>query len=334
VSADGGRAWGVWTRLKLEMLADYLNGFATASKGATERVYLDAFAGEGSGVDRVTGDEFPGSARIALDAGERAGFTRFRFFELESKARELETRLRAEYPDADIRVFGGDCNQTIPEALAELRPIRWAPAFAFVDPDGMEVAWETLAALADQKRGHRSPRSEKPEYKVELWILFPTSGIVRTLALDEAKVTDADIARANRLFGTSAWRAIYELRAAGAISAEQARAEYVNLMRWRLERDLGYRWSHPFEIKNTIGGTLYHMIFSTDHDAGTRIMQAIYGNAAKEFPQMLQEARDRKRGQLALEFDTPYLDQADVGYEYEPPWEPRGLQSAPWSEGS
>jgi len=192
----------------------------------------------------------------------------------------------------------------------------------------MEVAWETLVALSNHKRGYRSARSEKPEYKVELWMLFPTSGIVRTLALDADKVTPADIARANRLFGTTAWRAIYELRAEGEITGEQARAEYVNLMRWRLERELGYRWTHPFEIKNTVGATLYHMIFATDNDAGTQIMRAIYANAAKDIPEMLQEVRDRRRGQLTLELDAPFLDATDAGYQYEPPWEPRGMPRA------
>jgi three-Cys-motif partner protein len=253
-----GRSWGYWTRAKLGMLAEYLGGFATASKGQTERVYLDAFAGEGSGLDRLTGEEFPGSARIALEAGERAGFTRFRFFELARKAAELESRLRADYPDRDIRVYEGDCSETIPAALAELRGLSWAPTFAFLDPDGMELEWETLVALAAHKRGYRAASSLKPEYKVELWMLFPTSGIVRTLALEQEKVSPADEARATRLLGTENWRPIYELRLDDEITAAEARDEYVNLMRWRLERELGYRFTHPFELKNSRGGTLYH----------------------------------------------------------------------------
>lgn len=187
MTAAAGRSWGYWTRAKLEMLGQYLAGFATASKGQTERVYLDAFAGEGTGLDRLTGEEFHGSARIALEAGEGAGFTRFRFFELGRKAAELEARLRADYPNRDIKVLEGDCNTTIPAALAELRPLNWAPTFAFLDPDGMELAWETIAALAEHKRGYRAAGWLKPEFKTELWLLFPTSGIVRTLALEEEK---------------------------------------------------------------------------------------------------------------------------------------------------
>jgi three-Cys-motif partner protein len=322
VTDQPGRSWGYWTRAKLEMLADYLAAFATASKSQSERIYLDAFAGEGAGLDRLTGEAFLGSAQIALEAAQGAGFTKFRYFEMGQRAAELQSRLRADYPDRDIKVYEGDCNATILDALKELAPLRWAPTFAFLDPDGMELAWNTLVALANHKRGYRSASSTKPEYKVELWMLFSTSGIVRTLALDEAKVSADDTARASRLFGSEEWKPIHELRQAATISAAEAREEYVNLMRWRLEHVLGYRFTHPFELKNTKGATLYHMIFATDSDAGTRIMEAIYAKAAKRLPDMLQEARDRLSGQQALDLGVESVG-ADLGYRYEPPWEPR-----------
>jgi three-Cys-motif partner protein len=78
MTPEGGRTWGYWTQLKLAMLRDYLSRFAVASKAQPERIYLDAFAGEGSGRDRLTGEEFHGSARIALDIDDGSGFTRFR----------------------------------------------------------------------------------------------------------------------------------------------------------------------------------------------------------------------------------------------------------------
>lgn len=314
------RSWGFWTQAKLEMLAEYLSGFATASKGQAERVYLDAFAGQGQGRDRLTGEEFRGSAQIALDAGDAASFTRFRYFELASRAEILRTHLRAAYPGRDIDVYGGNCNETIPQALADLRDLKWAPTFAFLDPDGMELAWSTIQALADHKRGYRAPASPKPEYKTELWMLFPTSGVVRTLALEREKLSTADQERATKLFGTEQWRSIYELRVSDEINAAEARDEYVNLMRWRLERVLAYRSTHAFEAKNTHGLPLYHMIFATDHDAGTRIMESIYAKAARRIPEMQKEARDRARGQLALDVGPV---SATEGYRYEPPWEPR-----------
>jgi three-Cys-motif partner protein len=328
MSERAGRSWGYWTRAKLAILNDYLPAFLQAASGRSDQyVYLDAFAGEGRGVDRLTGEEFHGSSRIALEAKAPradARFTSLRYFEQASKARELETRFQTEYPDRDIKVYGGDCNVEIPKALHDLRELRWAPTFAFIDPDGMEFEWRTLEALAAHKRGYRSSSSSKREYKVELWLLFPTQGIVRTLALDAGKIRPDDEARATSLLGTEAWRAIYDLRVEDELTAREAKEEYVNLMRWRLSEELGYQRTHALELKNTRGGTLYHMVFATDNDAGDKIMADIYAKTARQMPQMRQEARDRRLGQATLDLGATH-EAEDATYHYEPPWQPPAL---------
>ncbi len=89
MSEREGRPWGYRTRAKLAILNDYLPAFLQADAWQDdEYVYLDAFAGEGRGVDRLTGEEFQGSSRIALATKARrdARFTRLRYFEQESKA--------------------------------------------------------------------------------------------------------------------------------------------------------------------------------------------------------------------------------------------------------
>lgn len=321
MSDKAGRSWGYWTEAKLAILQDYLPAFLHASKGKSkEFVYLDAFAGEGHGISRVTGQQFPGSARIALDVNVAGGFTKLRYFEKEEKAQELEQRLRSEYPGRDIKVYGGDCNQMIAAALSELQPVRWAPTFAFLDPDGMELAWQTLERLAAHKVGYKKPGSGTTEYKVEIWLLFPTQGLIRMLALDQPKLLPLHEQAATRLFGSDAWRPIYERRRHNECTAADAKEEYVNLMRWRLSEDLKYAKTHAFELKNTRGGTIYHMIFATDNAAGDRIMADLYGSAAKTIPAMRQEARDRQRHQTTLPLDD--VEFTAASYEYEPPWPP------------
>lgn len=54
------RPWSFWSRAKLSILEDYLAGFLTACKVAPQVVYLDAFAGQGHGVDEATGEVFKG----------------------------------------------------------------------------------------------------------------------------------------------------------------------------------------------------------------------------------------------------------------------------------
>lgn len=323
MSREGVRSWGFWTQAKLKILADYLFAFLTASKASPERVYLDAFAGEGRGVDRLTGNEFSGSARIALDADGGGGFTRLFLFEREDKAEELRQRLRTDFPGRQIEVVGGDCNTVLPEVLQQLRHLNLhrVPTFAFIDPDGMEFSWLTLRALADHKRGYRPVGSSKPEYKVEFWLLFPTMGLVRTLSL-ERPLSPADDQRATRLYGTDVWREIHRLRRHGEISGIEAKDEYVNLVRWRLERILGYQSTHSLELKNRRGSTVYHMIFATDHPAGERIMGHLYGRALAEIPEMGREARDLATGQMSLAMDVG--GSPSPKYQYEPPREPLG----------
>lgn len=309
------RAWGFWTRGKLGILRNYLDAFTTASKSAGERLYFDLFAGEPENVDRITGEPVQGSPWVALSI-EDPPFTRLRFFELDHP-KELEARLRADFPDRDFRVIEGDCNETIDGALAELRSVSWAPAFAFIDPNGPDLRWSTLEALAAFKANRRN--------KVELWMLFPEPMFVRFLRTDGGQVEADHERRITDMYGTDEWVHIYRTRLDGKLSPSEARTEYVNLMRWRLQSVLGYTWTHTLEVHTERGRPIYHLIFATDHDAGDRIMRHLYGKALEEFPKMRQQAIDQRKGTMRL-FDDFDLGAEPVEYRYEPPWPPFGYE--------
>ena len=138
------RTWGYWTVGKLDVLRAYLDAFTTATKhGVTDRIYLDLFAGGLDNRERMTDEPIESSAQIAASIGDPE-FSVLRFFEIEGKARALESSLLESYPGRNIKVYGGDCNELVPMALEELRAKVWAPTFAFVDPNGMEAEWRTL----------------------------------------------------------------------------------------------------------------------------------------------------------------------------------------------
>jgi three-Cys-motif partner protein len=253
-------------------------------------------------------------------------FDRCYFFELGDKAAELERELTRDFPGRDVRVVPGDCNATIPAALAELRRdnLGWAPTFAFLDPDGMELRWETIKALAVHKQLRQSPSKTK----VELWVLFPSGGLLRNLALDDRKLLPGHVAKATSLFGSDAWKRIYQARKAQQIEGQEARERYVNLYRWQLEQDLGYRRAHPIVVKDNRDRPIYHLIFATDSDPGDKIMSHLYGEALTSWPQMREQARRRSPGgeQLAL-LEGP--DNAATfrtkAYSYEPAVDPTSM---------
>ena len=318
------RAWGFWTRGKLHVLRDYLDAFTTTTKyKADERIYLDLFAGETENLDAVTNEEIESSAQIALSIDEPP-FTRLRFFELEGKAQELERSLVSAYPGRDIRVLAGDCNEQISSALQELRRLSWAPTFAFIDPNSLEAKWCTLEKLARFRKGH---------YKTELFLLFSPQMFARLLPVKGKKLRPEDETAIDGVFGIGAWREIYNSRLNESLSGHEAYEEYLNLMRWRLETELGYRWTHPLGLKNTRGTSLYFMIFATSNETGHKIMSYLYNTAAAQFPAMQAEARSRlqqmqeeQSGVMRLfeiGVDPPMSDsQVEQVYVHEPPTRP------------
>ncbi len=320
------RTWGFWTRGKLDVLRRYLDAYTTATKSVDHRIYLDAFAGEPDNEERLTGDEIKGSAWIALSI-ESPPFTRIRLFETEEKARQLEDALRGAFPGRDLKVYAGDCNERIPQALAELSDVSWAPTFAFIDPNGTEAEWRSLVSLAGFRPHHLT--------KTELFLLFSAPMFTRLLPVDGSEVRPQDFARITAIFGSDDWQHIYIARLNGTITPGEARSEYLNLMRWRLETELGYRWTQPLEIRNERGNVIYHMVFATDHEAGHKIMSDVYAQAAAEFPAMAQQARrlrkqkeDEERGVQSLfgEDDASLLAPIQPGdrlYVHEPPTQPR-----------
>jgi three-Cys-motif partner protein len=321
MAASAKLSWGFWSESKLTLLEDYLAGFLTACKQPSVAVYLDVFAGEGTGLSRSTGEEFNGSARIAAAAaanGFELRFSALRFIELSAKrARQIETELSVDFPGRDIKVIPGDCNQEIHKLLASIpRHLTRAPTFAFLDPFGVELRWDTIRVISDFKRGLRN--------KVELFMLLQTPGIMRIAGLSEDRAVIHYEQTLTDLFGCCDWEPIVQARRDGVISGRNAREAFANLMRWRLKHDLDYEHTHILEFFNSQGTPVYHMIFVTDNAAGNKIMRELYDKAARRNQTMRDELKARRGGTPTL-FPT-----GDIlpDYSPEPPIAPAIYLSA------
>lgn len=208
------RFGGPWTEEKLERLRKYLPAYMTIfvrnpRARYFQTIYVDAFAGTGfrqSGamvIDTeaelfdVSGDqdaeEFrSGSATIALETSP--AFAQYIFVERsETYAQEL-ARLREQFPAlADrITIASEDANVYL-QAWCRTTDWRRHRAVVFLDPYGMQVAWETIAAMATTQG-------------IDLWILFPLGAAVNRL-LRRDRLPDGPWAhRLTTVFGTDAWQ--------------------------------------------------------------------------------------------------------------------------------
>lgn len=316
------REWSYWTRNKLEILSGYLPSFTQAVSGkSSECIYLDLMAGQPKNVERHTGAEFDGSPVVAMRT--RPPFSRLRFGEVNpARAAELDAYLREQFPrDSRYRVIRGDCNITIDEILVDLADVAWAPVFAFVDQQAAEVHWETIEKLA-------AFRQNKQGWKAEIWILMSPTMILKGVRGQGGIPYEPFRRRVDRLYGTGDWRIIQNAFDKRLIVAREYRRQMVNLMRWRLQHDLGYAVSHriPMQMHNKV--EIYDMVFATDHTAGDRIMRHLYSQAARREPDMMRQAKEAKSGQFSL-FDESELgvDDSNAGQELwrpEPCWNPAG----------
>lgn len=276
-----GREWSYWTRNKLEILTEYLPVFTgAASKKASERIYLDLMAGQPKNRERHTGVEFDGSPVVALTVNPP--FSRLRFCELGNRADQLAAYLKDQFPGDDrYKVVSGDCNITIDAILQELAAVRWAPTFAFVDQQAAEVHWRTLTKLASFRKNAKG-------WKTEIWILMSPTMILKGV---RGTNNEAFQARVDQLYGNTDWRRIQRAFDRHVIVAREYRQQMVNLMRFQLENDLGYAYSHriPMQMHNKL--EIYDMVFATDHDVGDRVMQHLYNKAAQREPEMLRQAK-------------------------------------------
>jgi three-Cys-motif partner protein len=187
------------TEAKLQAVEKYLNRFTTALKGKFTLIYVDAFAGSGASIAKrdknqmqliETDDIVDGSARRALRTSP--SFDQFLFIEkMARNVRSLEG-LKDEFPEhaAIIKIVPGDANTELRDFATKLNR-RDARAVVFIDPFGLSLEWDTIAALGNTQR-------------VDLWYLVPTGGMSRQIKLDGSELESATLL--DKVLGTPDWR--------------------------------------------------------------------------------------------------------------------------------
>jgi three-Cys-motif partner protein len=259
-------------------------GFLPATRRAVERYYLDLFAGPGQNRIRGTEEIIDGSPLIALKAGP-PHFTRLLLVDADpDNTTSLEAH-RHDFPDRRVTILNGDANQKVDDILRRLP--REFPIFAFLDPRGAELRWQTIEKLARHKGGER--------HKIELFVLFAYNhGLVRLMPHDPARMLN-EAALDQVMPDPAGWRRVYQHRVDQTAQASRLRRlmleEYVRGL-----RALGYAYVPPPRLIHTTDNhPLYFMVFASDHPAGDGIMTWCLG-----------KVRDSGRQMSFLPYDQRY----------------------------
>lgn len=257
------RTGNAWTRLKLDIIECYLEGFSVACGQSRSHAVVDGFAGPGVNQFDDTGELRWGSPMIAALASPRIPKLLAMDLDTDSIA-ALEARATRVGADR-LEVRPGDVNTDLAPWVADrLHPKE--PCLIILDPEGVELDFDTVRTLSTC-RGTKRP---------ELLILLAThTGLVRLLW--ERGVPPWAEDKLDRLFGTAAWRDVYVRRFGGELSADEAITEHVRLYCHQLE-SLGYTHVAEREIRTDgrTGRPGYSLVFAGDHPAGANIIESCF----------------------------------------------------------
>jgi three-Cys-motif partner protein len=273
---------------KLEIVRQYCSAFGTACHLKAPRFnFVDAFSGPGVNRIEETGELVEGSPLIALRS--EPPFSKCLFMDLgRSTIKTLGERSKPF--GARAVVERGDCNTDLVPAMARILN-RHQPTLCLLDPEGAELQWSAVEAISRFRPG---------PHKVEQLILLAThTGWLRMLTIDGRAPTHAR-KKMTALYGTDEWVEIYNDRATGRITTDDATTRYVRLYADRL-RGLGYQTlDREIRTRGEEGSLKYFLIFASSHDKGVKIMDHIFDHVRQTRDEEVQlelfRPPRRKRG--------------------------------------
>lgn len=286
---------GPWAKDKLDRLEKYLQAYTTIMRKQSwcrKYIYVDAFAGPGEhavrrgkpardSLQEVLFDValnsladpgqrmfLEGSPRVAL--GLPYPFSSYMFIEKEPARVAQLNQLRAEYGDTRrITIGAGDCNEYLLEKIVRNREVDWRTwrFVVFLDPFGMQVPWETIAALGQTGA-------------VEVFLNLPVGMAIQRLLLRSGKFTPSQRAKLDTYFGSDEWYDLLyreEHDLFGKSNPVKVEASGKALTQWYRQR-LAQAFGHASKaalIRNTRGGHLYYLVLATPKATGLKIANAI-----------------------------------------------------------
>lgn len=287
------RFGGDWTTKKLQVLGGYLSSYTTALMRADfKKAYIDAFAGSGYRTPPKgrQSDEpvlFPdlaeagpqalldGSARLALQTAPR--FDTYIFIERNARRCESLEALKMEFPhlSSDIRVENAEANTVLREICRK----DWTRhrAVVFLDPYGMQVEWETIAAIAGTKA-------------IDLWILFPLGMGVNRMLTRDGDIPPEWRQSLDSLFGTTEWydefyKVVRQPSLLGDEDGQVVKASTQTIGRYfngRLKSVFAGVSERPGVLRNSRHSPLYLLCFAVGNERGKEIALRIADHLLKD----------------------------------------------------
>ena len=300
--SESYQTWGgSWTEEKLEAFEKYVNAYLTIMNKYRDQfgwklLYFDGFAGSGTrttnqGADSELMMELFREQEISLEqisvyqsAAERVvnikqrGFDYYYFVDLDKSANdELKEKLHPYSNQGKNLTFRNTDANSITKRMGEyLIANEKIKGLVLLDPFGMNLDWETIAALKGAS--------------VDLWILVPSGVIINRLLERDGSLKH--IEKLKQYFGLTKSEIesrFYTKKTDKTLFGEIEKMEKVKepikriaeLYVERLKTLFPYVTENPLVMTNTKGVPIFHFVFASNNKNAMKIAQQIISKKSK-----------------------------------------------------
>lgn len=257
---------GEWVQFKIDYLNRYIDLFETSMRNKwSVRYYIDLLAGPGKNRIQNSGKIIPGSPLIALNT--KYPFSNYIFNEVDKNSfSALEQRTIPYKTNSDIKLYNSDCNIVIDEVVKQLEiNQKNSLNFSFIDPEGLQVRWETVEKLASVRR-------------MDILLYYPVEALNRNM---RKCINCNEDTKIDWFFGGNKWRDIYQsLESQNNLS--NIHRELMDLIKSNLKKFgyIDFSSDHFQEIEPLIrnkerNAPLYRLIFASKHNLGNTFWKKI-----------------------------------------------------------
>ncbi|MFH0914421.1 MAG: three-Cys-motif partner protein TcmP [Chloroflexota bacterium] len=261
---------GYWSEIKLDIVRQYALQYSkilsSQKNPALYHVYIDAFAGSGKHISKMTKGFVPGSPQIALDI--KPPFKEYYFIDIDGdKVAELN-EIVSNRPEA--HVLEGDCNSIL---LTEVFPkVRWEDyrrGLCLLDPYGLDLNWQVIETAGRMR-------------SIDMFLNFPVMDMNRNVLWTNPEGVDiADISRMDVYWGDETWKqAAYRQtpNLFGEIQeVKESNRPIALAFRKRLEQVAGFAHvSQPLPMRNSRKAVVYYLFFASQQQVADDIINHIF----------------------------------------------------------
>lgn len=278
---------GPWTERKLEAFSKYVWSYLKIMKQKPywKTIYFDGFAGSGNRSDNCKSElyrqlkfsleeesGYKGAAQRVINLKDGLTFDYYYFIDSnEISLSHLEKRLSQDPGSENKQIVfrSGDANKWVLELAVALKTNKHA-ALVFLDPFGMQINWDSIAALANTRS--------------DIWILVPTGVIVNRLLDKKGELKS--IEKLQSFFGLCAddiKKSFYYSEHQNTIFGEEELVRKVSKPIEKIARlyidQLKAVWTHvienPLVLNNSKGVPIFHFVFASNNKNAVKIANQI-----------------------------------------------------------